>query len=248
MLFNSHWSQNNEQLVLQIRNQIIAAGLKEGRDVFVDDTNFAPAHERHLRAAASALGAAFEIKSFEDVPLSVCIQRDKGRAKPVGEKVIREMYTRYLHKEPVPPQYDANKRDCIICDIDGTIAINRSGRSHYDNERVIEDDVRHEVLHTVKLVSMGRDLVFVSGRSEASRGATMEWLSKKAKIPPGYFLFMRPNGDSRRDSIVKREIYDAEIAGRWNVMAVFDDRPQVLNECWRPLGLTTFDVGPGIEF
>jgi hypothetical protein len=57
-------------------------------------------------------------------------------------------------------------------------------------------------------------------------------------------LFMRPAGDTRKDSIVKREIFDAEIAHRWRVIGVFDDRRQVVR-MWRALGLTVFQVAEG---
>ncbi len=63
-------------------------------------------------------------------------------------------------------------------------------------------------------------------------------------------LLMRAPGDSRRDSIVKRELYEKHIKGKYNVVAVFDDRPSVIRECWQALGFTDriFNVGSGEEF
>lgn len=55
---------------------------------------------------------------------------------------------------------------------------------------------------------------------------------------------MRPAGDSRKDAIVKREIFDQEIRDRWRVIGVFDDRQQVVR-MWRALGLTVFQVAEG---
>lgn len=61
---------------------------------------------------------------------------------------------------------------------------------------------------------------------------------------------MRPQGDMRRDSIVKRELYENHIKGKYNVVAIFDDRPQVIRECWQALGFgdRIFNVGTGKEF
>ncbi len=58
-------------------------------------------------------------------------------------------------------------------------------------------------------------------------------------------LYMRANKDQRSDFIVKKELYDAHIKGKYNVVAVFDDRPSVCNGLWRPLGLPLFQVGDG---
>jgi hypothetical protein len=60
-------------------------------------------------------------------------------------------------------------------------------------------------------------------------------------------LFMRPAGDMRKDCIVKQEIYEREIKGKFNCTAWFDDRPQVIRML-RSLGLPVFDVGDGVEF
>jgi hypothetical protein len=43
---------------------------------------------------------------------------------------------------------------------------------------------------------------------------------------------------------VKLEIFDREIRHKYNVVAVFDDRRQVV-EAWRSLGLSVFQVAPG---
>ena len=40
---------------------------------------------------------------------------------------------------------------------------------------------------------------------------------------------MRPATDKRKDCIVKRELYEAHIQGNYNVLAVLDDRNQVID-------------------
>lgn len=55
---------------------------------------------------------------------------------------------------------------------------------------------------------------------------------------------MRKSGDMRKDSIVKREMFDEHIRGRYNVNFVLDDRNQVV-ELWRSMGLTCLQVADG---
>ncbi|MFJ5071268.1 hypothetical protein ACIQC7_33105 [Kitasatospora sp. NPDC088556] len=55
---------------------------------------------------------------------------------------------------------------------------------------------------------------------------------------------MRPTGDSRRDSIVKVEIFDAHVRDTYNVTCVLDDRTQVV-QAWRAIGLTVLQVADG---
>jgi hypothetical protein len=57
-------------------------------------------------------------------------------------------------------------------------------------------------------------------------------------------LFMRPENDYRKDTVIKREIYQNEIEGKYNVLAVYDDRLQVL-DMWYEQGIFTFNVNQG---
>ncbi len=96
MIDDDMWTSNNEKFILHIRNVIIAEALKSGKDVIVDDTNLHPKHEKYLRKVAVTYGAVLESKDFFDINVDECIMRDSKRAKPVGEKIIREMAARYL--------------------------------------------------------------------------------------------------------------------------------------------------------
>jgi hypothetical protein len=55
---------------------------------------------------------------------------------------------------------------------------------------------------------------------------------------------MRKEGDVRKDAIVKGEIYEKNINGKYNVLFVLDDRNQMV-EMWRGLGLTCLQVADG---
>ena len=55
----------------------------------------------------------------------------------------------------------------------------------------------------------------------------------------------RPLGDMRSDTVVKAELFDAYVRGRYNVVAVFDDRDQVADGCWRAMGIRTYQPAGG---
>ena len=85
---------------------------------------------------------------------------------------------------------------------------------------------------------MDAELVFVSGREAICRDTTEKWLCDN--ITNDFTLFMRQMRDCRKDTIVKREIYDVFLRNK-NIIAVFDDRPFVV-DMWNDLGLTVFAV------
>lgn len=139
----------------------------------------------------------------------------------------------------------------IIVDIDGTLA-NCDHRRHMVEKKdwngfygaMYEDSVNHwcRTLMDAMFEYTVDAVLLVSGRPDNYRGTTEQWL-KDHKI--GYeHLFMRRAHDSRKDSIVKREIYESQIKPKWNVLFVVDDRTQVV-EMWRGLGLTVLQCAKG---
>ena len=153
-------------------------------------------------------------------------------------------------------------KDIIVCDLDGTLC-NIEHRTHFvqvaQGERkdwdsffngVPNDTVNEpvlEVLDRFRLTANCLQIVFCSGRPERCRADTVEWLKKyyftKRKGKLHYELYMRQDGDFRRDDIVKQEILDKHI-DKDRVLFVLDDRDQVV-DMWRRNGLTCFQVAEG---
>lgn len=242
MLHNSSHSKAKEQSVLAIRDAVVTEALGKGRNVVVDDTNFAPVHEERLREIAKDNHAQFESK-FIDTPLDVCIERDLKRLNSVGQKVILQMYEQYLKPEPAqPPKIDPSLPTAVICDIDGTLA-HMVNRGPYDTSKYL-DDAKDDTVHLAFDRIAGPDArIICSGRSAEFRESTAQWLADHGI--PYDLLLMRPAGDVRKDCIVKRELYEQHIQGNYNVRLVLDDRNQVV-DMWRDeLGLTCFQVAPG---
>lgn len=238
MLDNGNWNNTNEKFVEKIRDSIILNALGEGKDVIVHDCNFGK-HVEHVKTLVAGK-ADVKIVDFTNVPLDECIDRDRKRGvKSVGEKVIRRMYNQFLRKEPVKPEFIDGAPNMVICDLDGTIAL-MGDRNPYDASTCEQDEINQPVDDILSSIRYAP--IFVSGRSDKYRQQTINWLVKHGY--GGYKLFMRKEGDNRDDRIVKQEIYDAEIKGKFNVMFVLDDRSKVVS-MWRDNGLTCLQVAEG---
>lgn len=252
------FSQRKEKEVLRIRNLLIEFGVKQKHNVIVDDTNLNPTHEKTLRQLAESLGAKFEVNdSFLDVSPEECIKRDLHRGdKAVGAEVIWDMYYKWLAPKPNRLlDHEFGLPRCVLVDIDGTLALNTSQRSFYDLTKVDKDTPDPFISCVVDaLGSYGVELnghkypyVFlVSEREDSCREMTEAWLDKN--FIPYDKLFMRKADDARADEIVKQEIYEENIKGKFTVLGVIDDRPKVCRK-WRELGLRVAQVGnPYVEF
>ncbi len=254
---NEPWSREQEKRVVQLRDERIRAGFNSFGNITIisDDTNFHIGHERVLRGIAQEYGAHFEVKFF-DVPLDECIRRVAARTgqAAVPEKVIRDMAQKYrvgLPASPYPPAvpvplWTPEGEDlprAIICDLDGTLSL-LNGRDPYDAS-TCDQDLLNVPVRTVLEVfyrTQNDRIIYLSGREDQYRPQT-ETFMRKHHCPPGD-LFMRRTGDSRKDWMVKGELFDAHVRGRYNVRFVLDDRNQVV-DYWRHLGLTCFQVAPG---
>ena len=147
MLDCSEWSGANEKFILDVRDNLIMQSIASGYNVIVDDTNIHTKHEARIRALVKQK-ATVSLKVFH-VPLQVCLERDKQRAKPVGAKVIKDMYramvarfgevdsngwnlTPAVEDLSLNPAFNPTKgKPAIICDLDGTLAL-LNGRNPYD--------------------------------------------------------------------------------------------------------------------
>ena len=143
----------------------------------------------------------------------------------------------------------------LLFDLDGTLAIMRD-RSPYDASTCENDMVNLPVLECIRAMWLkGCKIIFVSGRDSKYRDPTVRFIERHCRyivdgqcecseaIP--YELFMRPTGDCRKDSVVKLEIFDKYLRGKYNVLFCLDDRNQVVKEAWRAIGLTCFQVAEG---
>lgn len=261
-LNHRNWSPMIEEEVRKSREILISSRAECGSDIVIDNTHLNPKTLNSTKKFCEKHGYVVEIVDFRHIPLEECIRRNslrEGNSK-VDENVIRDMYNKFM-KTPTDrdlPQWEPESiHNCIIVDIDGTLA-QMKDRGPYDEHKVYQDDVRNHVLMTVKaLKKMHPEFkVFVfTGRSVKCSEQTVKWLEDKC----GFFvsnyhdeedhfrmnveLHMRKENDRRRDSEVKMDMYKEFVEYNYNVFAVFDDRPQVIRECWKVLNLPVFNCG-----
>lgn len=244
MLHGKRWKRSVDRFVNRLRDDFIAAAIGSGKNVIIDNTNLNPVHIERIREKFSGR-AEIEVKDF-DTDVEECIKRDAKRGElSVGERVIRDMYDRYLRPEPV--EQDLSLPPAIIVDIDGTIASTGGNRGPYEFEKVGGDLVITGVAALLRIIATEAnpiEIILLSGRDSQCRDQTEHWLNQH-NIPFDQ-LIMRAEEDQRRDSIIKRELYEEHIKGAYYVHMVIDDRDQVIRETWIPEGLHVFQsFAPG---
>lgn len=247
----------DEDSVTAIQDNMINVLLKAGRNTVVDDTNIRVAYLKRFAKIAFENSADFDVVKI-DCDVDEAIRRVKARAaaggRDVPEAVIRKQAQALKSSRQVdlteayqqvwkPYVKPGKGHRCVLIDIDGTIAFNNGHRSFYEWDKVGDDEVVQviaDLVHT--LWSAGLETVFMSGRDEVCRPQTEAWLDQHGIQWDN--LFMRPEGDMRKDSIVKMELFDKYVRDWYDVEFVLDDRQQVV-DAWRSIGLTCLQVAPG---
>lgn len=254
-----------EHLISSIADTSVFAALKKGFDVVLDNShcNAKTLKEtidkfgKHARIILKVIGAELSIKQIK--------AQNLNRTKAVPEGVIDRMYQGFTHiiknkkvfqdqihqlqceqvlGEGYTPKQDATLPKAIIVDIDGTVAHMNGKRGPFEWHNVDKDDPDNAILNIVRALSIDYHIVFMSGRDASCRQLTLDWLYI-------YFghkdieLYMREEGDMRKDSIVKTELFYKHIHPKYYVEAVLDDRKQVVDMWRNELGLKCLQVQEG---
>lgn len=243
----------NENLVTKVEDALILKALRAGQSVVVDDTNIKHEYVKRLAAIGHSCNVPVSVKQF-DIELDVAIDRNRMRSERGGNFVPVDVIER-MHQAlkdsgpvdvsvPVADKYEPKPDSipAIMVDIDGTLA-QMGTRSPYEWHRVGEDTVVEAVREVVNLMdNAGYAVILMSGRDGSCRQQTVEWLLVNDIAFDR--LYMRDAGDMRKDSVVKRELFDKHVRDEYDVLFVLDDRNQVV-DMWRDLGLRVFQVAPG---
>lgn len=260
-LFGVYWGLTfeQEQAVTLAQHGAIKALLRKGVSVVVDDTNLRLKNARALADVGAQHGADLRVIDFTHVPVETCVARDRDRRergeRAVGEEPIRKMHARYLAAGPLDPVTPSERPQepasryvpdpalpgAWLVDVDGTLA-RMISRGPFEWGRVGEDEPVAAVVELVWALTREFEVVLLSGRDAVCRPETERWLA--AHNVPYHELLMRPEGDNRPDATIKEEIFWRDVAPRWNVVGVLDDRDRVV-AMWRRLGLVCAQVAPG---
>lgn len=238
-----YWNFKRENEVTLRYWKYVELHAATNQDIICADTNLNPGRREEMKRRLESLGYDVEFKQF-DIDYETAVKRDLNRRDSVGASVIWKQY-KELYSEPYVAPGGVPK--AVLVDIDGTLA-HMTDRGPFDWSKVGQDKGDETVMSVVEEFCSNYKyrVIVLSGRDSVCREATEEWL--KSFSFDYHELYMRPEGDMRKDVIVKRELFDNHIRGKYNVIAVFDDRPQVCR-MWQLLGLKVFQVGdPYLEF
>ena len=155
----------------------------------------------------------------------------------------------------------AIKKDVVIFDLDGTLALIDDRRAlatkdngkmdwdkFFDPANITLDLPNHSVIEMAKtLHTQGKTIVIFSGRSKATKDATAKWLDDNDV--PFSVMKMRPTGHHWAffpDDKLKQHWLDSIFPDdqKDRILCIFDDRDKVV-KMWRDNGLTCFQVAPG---
>lgn len=272
MLFG-RYTDVDELLVTEVQNTLIDQGLRMGENVFVSDMNLRNQYVKRLFEKAWAFNANVEVVDMTNVDYNECILRNRARLllgeRSVPEELILDLYNRFVKGKgyPLPVTFtgakmkgshrerevytpDVTKQKAIICDIDGTLA-RMTNRGPFDEHLVKNDELIEPVAHMVEQAALsGLAIVFMSGRTDGCREDTWDWLVEKMPWLTDFDvwseLHMRRSVEDRGrpDDDVKYDMFYREVAHRFNVMYVIDDRDKVV-KMWRAIGLTCAQVAYG---
>lgn len=247
--------RGDERFVIKERDRLIHQALSKEKSVISSDTNLVKKHIVQLTNIANEYDAEVEVVKFLDVPLKELIRRDKNREDSVGEQVIRRMFHNHVKSMPTFLKYNPNLPSVVVSDLDGTLTLGPKNRSPYEWKKVGNDDINLGVAHMldgVKVINYCKVFIF-SGRDEICRPETEEWLERH-DIEYDFLTMRRSDhldekGNQVADTLVKAEMIEKYISGKYNVLMWFDDRAAVADMLRDVYGINVAQVGdPNYHF
>lgn len=255
-MLGTYWVPSREKMVKRLYQNFLDMAMNNGYNIVIDNMNLNPSTCKEISDLIQHFNLCdyhnyfyeIEYKDFF-ISLEEAITRDSLRPNPVGEKTIKDIYRRYRNifneeqvNRPVLNQ-NSNLPHVIIVDLDGTLALNKSGRPYYGKEAdegYLLDTCVKSVADLVISISSkskyGPDIVIMSGREGTVLGRknTEQWLSDNGI--PYDMLLMRKEKDYRPDEVIKKELFEEYIKDNYYVDFIIDDRDKVV-KMWRNIGL-----------
>ena len=235
--------------------------LKSDTNVIIDATNTS------LRTIQDMIHTYTEYAdiSFKvfDLPVNELVKRCDKRYEETGKFISKSVVERNVANlkhtlekfdfAPIPRKVqvattsyatqDKNLPKAVICDLDGTLSL-LNGRDPYNAATCDNDLLNEPVAAALKMAKQrGYQVILLSGREDKFREPTVRFLDKHQI---GYdLLLMRTSNDFRKDNIIKRELFEGEIQGKYFVEFLLDDRNQVVDMWRKDLHLPCFQVNYG---
>ncbi len=255
-----------EQMISVAVDACIEALLLKKSNVLIDATHCKKEYINHYIRRFNHL-ADIHFKVFE-VPLQELTLRCAAREKKTGRHIPAEVLQKFVDQyEQLKQVFDfapvkciarrfnhtlpvLDKPSCFLFDLDGTLA-DAHGRNMFSPtaEDVMNDIPIRPVIEVLRAIDKQHQVIFVSGRERTHYAVTRDWIIKHIFCNEAreLTLLMRPEGDYRRDSVIKKEFLKNDILPNYAVLGAFDDRLQVVRECWNAEGIFCFNVNQFLE-
>jgi predicted kinase len=230
------FTKGKENAVTKQQEDMVFRGDSENMNIIISDTNLNPKTRNKWINLLKSLDYEVEIKEFP-ITWEEAIKRNAQREGGVTPTVLYKQWKqwlKYLSEDGRHKFYTPNWSDplAVIIDIDGTVAqmVNR-------HPKVDQDVCRDQILHTVwGLVEAGYTPIYLSGRDGQCEYDTLQWLEDNGFPFEGGQFFIRPEGNSEKDTIIKERIFWEHLADNFNVQIAIDDRPCVVS-MWNDIGI-----------
>lgn len=242
------FTKAREKEVTRIQEEMIMAAWGMGQDVTISDTNLSPKVRARLTKLLTDIGYTVELKEFP-ITFEEAYKRDNLRANGVGRDILYSQWLAWLAfkgRRVYAP--DRNKQSAVIFDVDGTLADMNGERGPFEWSKVGGDIPRQLVIDMANAYyEQGHEIIVLSGRDSVCYDLTYEWL-RRFDVPFSA-LYMRAEGDQRKDSEIKEELFWTDDIQKYNIVACVDDRPQMIR-LWHELKIPTVVAvaNPYIEF
>lgn len=242
-----------EDLVSETIEDIVYNALNKGKNIIFDNTHLQKKYIDEI---------LFKFNHLADIELVFCdvalkeaqdrvVKRNSLASVPVYIekhyndyiKLKKSMHGQQLYYPQTAPQvkFNSSLPDTYLYDIDGNLA-KKGDRDIFDDSKLHLDTEIVEVGNVLRgLYKAGYKVIFLSGRQDSCKESTTQWLKDNNLWMPDSEIYMRKAKDQRKDSIVKEELLMSKIIPKYNVIAVFDDREQVVRN-WHKLGVFCFNT------
>lgn len=262
-MLGEYWVPSREKVVSVIYNTTIVCAMEKGYSIVVDNMNLNPKTCAELEKIVDDFNkntvCKFEYEvEYKDffIPVEECIRRDTMRPNPIGEAVIKSTFKRYrdlitneelkaLRSKRVP--HIDGAQPAIIVDIDGTLCLRVNDRPWFGEgaaEGMLNDEPIEGTCFSVRNLYNKCRVIIMTGREESPEvaAATKSWLA--ANNIQYDNIYFRPQNNYDTASKCKKEIYEANIKGKYNVLYVLEDNNKCV-EMWRNEGLTCLQPNEG---
>ena len=143
-------------------------------------------------------------------------------------------------------------KKAIIVDIDGTLVF-VGDRSYFDASNAHKvDRPNFPVVELVQTyIDLGYFVFFITGRTTGKdNGGAISTMKQLASLFPDVnlakhcSLYMRQDGDFRKDTLFKGEVFEKHINGKYDIAFALEDRDQMVEFYRNELKIPCFQVNP----